>query len=190
MSLISFTVADFNPHFRGAGYVMSYVTQTVLRSRIVRLDAGDARVGYGEIISDPGLDLVKVAALEDGALDNIAEMALADLPALLGGLGIAQAARDLCTDCAIAVRIDGLWCGPVATAATLHLAVGAPPGLLIAGCDLREPLVLDEDWGGVLQTPGKCIAPVDSPGHGVIPPTHLWQSSRQVPGQPPAYADG
>ncbi len=88
-------------------------------------------------------------------------------PALLGGLSLGVAARDLSIDAGIPVRIDGPWCGDIATAATLHLAVGTPPELLVSGCDLRAPLALEEDWGGVKHTrPGR-IAPVDAPGHGV-----------------------
>jgi hypothetical protein len=48
------------------------------------------------------------------------------------------------------MRIDGPWCGDIATAAILHLALGAPPDLLIAGCDLREPLVRERDLKGVV----------------------------------------
>ncbi len=358
MSSVSFTLAEFMPRFRGDGYVMSYVTQTVLRSRIIRLDAGDGRYGYGEFISDPGLDGKEVGALEDAALAELTDLVLEDLPVLtrrlraqdqklngmtfgletayfdllarandvqlcalfggrmcqdvpdylslscgepavmaariqadggsreviqikldgkdmdtdisridavlavlqpnqtvlvdfngalspssartvfaqysdsrimweepcytyeenrdladatgarllfdqclkslshitracgdavmtaacikpdmLGGLGVAQVARDVCTASGIAVRVDGLWCGSVATSAILHLAVGTPPDLLIAGCDLREPLVLDEDWGGIRRTPGDRIAPADGPGHGVIPPATMWMTS-------------
>lgn len=360
MNTVSFTLADFTPRFRGDGYVMSYVTQTVLRTRLIRLDAGDGRVGYGESVSDPGFDASEVAALEGSALAGIVDMTLDDVPALtrrlkasddrlsglafgletayfdlltradnnplhallggrkcddvpdylslscgepevmaarirsdgsrreviqikldgrdmdtdvsrigavmavllphqtllvdfngalspdaartmfaeysdsrimweepcpsyeenrdlvdttgaqvlfdqclkspavftracadgamkaacikpamLGGLDVARVARDTCTDSGIAVRVDGLWCGPVATAATLHLAVGTPPDLLIAGCDLREPLVLDEDWGGIIRTSGDRIAPADEPGHGVVPPANLWQAQQQ-----------
>lgn len=335
---------------------MSYVTQKVLYSRILRLDAGDSRVGYGEIISDPGLNLPEVRALEDAALDTLETVSLVDLttrmprfrtqdtqlsglafaletayldlisrrndlplyallggrqcrdvvdylsiscgepdvmrervqldghereviqiklegkdmdtdvaridailsalqpgqtmlidfngaltpatarviisqysdkrimleepcysyeenralvdstgarllfdqcikslngfaracgegamagvcikPMSLGGLAIARAARDMCADSGIAVRIDGLWCGEVAAASILHLAVGMPAELLIAGCDLREPLVLEEDWGGMVSKPGGRIAPTDKPGHGVTPPEMVWR---------------
>ena len=67
------------------------------------------------------------------------------------------------------MRIDGPWCGHIATAANLHLACGAPANLLIAGCDLRQPLMLDEGWGGTRHFPGHRIAPLDEPGHGVNP---------------------
>jgi len=335
---------------------MSYVTQTVLYSRIVRLDTGDGRIGYGEIISDPGLDLPKIRSLEDLVLNQMGAMSLENLPTLLtqlrssdihllglvfaletayldlmsrhngvplytllggrqcgdvvdylsiscgapeamadrirfnggereviqiklngkvmntdiaridacmsvlrpgqtvlidfngalslnaagsvishysdnrimweepcasyeenralvdstgsrllfdqcikslkdfaracndgamagvcikpmslGGLSVARAARDMCADAGIAVRIDGLWCGAVSAASILHLAVGMPRELLIAGCDLREPLVLEEDWGGVISKPGGRIAPMVCPGHGVTPPRAFWQ---------------
>ena len=91
-------------------------------------------------------------------------------PALLGGLSVAVAARDLCIDARLPVRIDGPWCGFIASAAALHVAIGAPPELLISGCDLTEPLALNEDWGGILRTSAGRIAPVEAPGHGVNVP--------------------
>ncbi len=91
-------------------------------------------------------------------------------PAFQGGLEAARAARDMCIDAGMLMRIDGPWCGHIATAVCLHLAVGAPADLLIAGCDLRQPLVLDEDWGGTRHLPGHRIAPTDTPGHGAVPP--------------------
>jgi L-alanine-DL-glutamate epimerase-like enolase superfamily enzyme len=356
MTPVTITLVDFNPRFRGEGYVMSYVTQKVLYSRIVRINAGDSRVGYGEIISDPGLNLPEIRTLEDATLkalgalsletlailiaqlrsrdiqlsglafaletacldlisrhnglplyallggrqcsdvvdylsiscaepdvmakrlkvdgyehdviqiklagkDMNADMARIDAtmsalqlsqsilidfngalspeaaraiishysdkriiweepcysyqenrtvvertgarllfdqcikslsdfaraceegamagvcikPMSLGGLAIARTARDLCADAGISVRIDGLWCGPVSTASILHLAVGMPPDLLIAGCDLSEPLTLEDNWGDIVNKNGGRIAPLDRPGHGVTPPMELWQ---------------
>ena len=353
---VSIKVADFTPRFRGGGYVMSYVTQRVLHSRIIQLDAGDGRVGVGEIISDPGLNLADIRVLEDSALNTMVAVSLENIPARihqlrlrdirfagltfaletayldllsrqngiplysllggrladgvadylsilcgqpadmarrvqlagqeyeviqikldgknmevnlkridaalgqlqarqtilidfngalsvaqasayiavysddrimweepcasyednrevvdktnarvlfdqclkslkffaqacgegamagacikpmsLGGLSIAQAARDMCADSGISVRIDGLWCGPIATSSILHLAVGMPTALLIAGCDLREPLELAEDWGGIVRSGEGRIAPVQTPGHGVVPPASLWR---------------
>lgn len=92
-------------------------------------------------------------------------------PGLLGGLEPARAARDLCIEAGMPMRIDGPWCGHIATAACLHLAIGAPAELLIAGCDLRQPLRLDEDWGGTRHLPGHRIAPTEGPGHGAAPPS-------------------
>jgi L-alanine-DL-glutamate epimerase-like enolase superfamily enzyme len=90
-------------------------------------------------------------------------------PPFLGGLGIARVARDICIEAGLPVRIDGPWCGHIATAANLHLACATPADLLIAGCDLRQPLILDEDWGGIRHLPGHRIAPLDVAGHGVNP---------------------
>ena len=91
-------------------------------------------------------------------------------PAFLGGLAPAREARDRCIEAGMPMRIDGPWCGHVASAAILHLAVGVPGPLLIAGCDLRQPLRIDDDWGGIRHLPGKRIAPGDGPGHGAVPP--------------------
>lgn len=352
---VTIKVADFTPRFRDGGYVMSYVTQHVLYSRIIQLDAGDGRVGLGEIISDPGLNLVDIRALEDSVLDMMVAVSLANMPAQinqlrlrdarfaglafaletayldllsrqngiplysllggrqaedvadylsiscgepahmgslvklagreykviqikldgkdmdvnltridaamsqlqvhqtmlidfngalsieqasayistysdrrvmweepcasyaenrelvdktgarvlfdqclkslkvfalacgegamagacikpmsLGGLSIAQAAREMCADSGISVRIDGLWCGPIAMTSILHLAIGMPADQLIAGCDLCEPLELVDDWGGIVRGGRGRIAPIQMPGHGVVPPASLW----------------
>lgn len=88
----------------------------------------------------------------------------------LGGLSVARAARDMAVDAGVPVRIDGPWCGPVGTAAALALALGTPPELLVAGCDLTEPLMLAEDWGPFLARRGSRIAPLDAPGHGIAAP--------------------
>ncbi len=90
-------------------------------------------------------------------------------PPFLGGLEVAKTARDLCIEAGMPMRIDGPWCGHIATAANLHLACGVPEALLIAGCDLRQPLILDADWGGTHHQPGHHISPFEEPGHGVMP---------------------
>lgn len=91
-------------------------------------------------------------------------------PASLGGLEIARTARNICIDAGIPMRIDGPWCGHIASSVCLHLAVGVPADLLIAGCDLRQPLDIADDWGGIEHLPGHRIRPADSPGHGALPP--------------------
>jgi len=88
-------------------------------------------------------------------------------PAFLGGLSVAREIRELCAENGVAMRIDGPWCGDVASAAILHLAVGAPPDLLVAGCDLREPLVIESGLGGVRHLPGFRIAPPEGVGLGI-----------------------
>ena len=88
-------------------------------------------------------------------------------PAFLGGLEPARAARDICIDANMSMRVDGPWCGHIATAVCLHFAATIPPELLIAGCDLRQPFDLHDDWGGTDHTPGHRIRPFDTPGHGV-----------------------
>ena len=91
-------------------------------------------------------------------------------PAFLGGLEPARAARDMCIDANMPMRVDGPWCGHIATAVCLHFAATIPPELLIAGCDLRQPFDLDDDWGGTDHTHGHRIKPFDTPGHGVQVP--------------------
>jgi L-alanine-DL-glutamate epimerase-like enolase superfamily enzyme len=91
-------------------------------------------------------------------------------PAKLGGLSAGQAARDMCDDAGMAYRIDGPWCGHIAAAAVAHLAVTADPGLMMCSCDLRQPLILDGDWGGIRTLDGGRLTLSDSPGHGATPP--------------------
>lgn len=353
MSNVSLSLKDFNPSFYGGGYVMSYVTQTVLYSRILKIKRDDGVVGYGELISDPALDLKTIFALEDALLkqfDNLEfrdilsfatkiramdnryssisfalETAYFDLltksanvpmysifggkmapsipdylsiscglpekmakdlkekgesrkviqikldgkdvdvdlaridaimpllltnqtllvdfngalsvetarifishyndsrivweepcfyyeenfelanktgnkilfdqclkslsvisqacsegvaagacikPMCLGSLSLAQSARDICINSDIPVRIDGLWCGPIANSAIVHLAISTPPSLLLSGCDLCEPLLLNDNWGGIIKENGN-IKVTDSSGHGVIPPKNF-----------------
>nr|WIE91266.1 mandelate racemase/muconate lactonizing enzyme family protein [Mesorhizobium sp. WSM4875] len=98
-------------------------------------------------------------------------------PVFMGGLTYARAARDMAVASDLKVRIDGAWCGGVAVAAILQLAVGTPERSLLAGNDMREFLLLapDEDVvldrrGGVSKR-GKSarIAPLAGPGLGFVP---------------------
>lgn len=90
-------------------------------------------------------------------------------PAYLGGLNAGRRVRDLCAEHGVKMRIDGPWSGDIATAAALHLALGAPPELLIAGCDLREPLDLRPPLGGAVPAAGGKTAPPPGPGLGFTP---------------------
>lgn len=98
--------------------------------------------------------------------------AVAIKPAFLGGISCAAAARDLCVDAGMKVRVDGPWCGHIAAAAAVHLACGTDPDMLIASCDLRQPLKLAEDWGGIVHVPGRYLSVTDAPGHGVAVPDY------------------
>ncbi|MBT3724499.1 MAG: mandelate racemase/muconate lactonizing enzyme family protein [Gammaproteobacteria bacterium] len=359
MNTVSISIANFTPSFHGDGYVMSYVTQTVLLSRIIQIVDGNGNIGVGEIINDPGLNIKQLQTVENRVLEDIDQITLQDIPMLiqqfrskklklnglafgletayldlisrtnevplfallggclcndmpdylsiscsepevmkdriridginrdviqikmngvnidadlnridaslsalgkhqtllvdfngalnphdanifidnfsdqrilweepcktyednrnlaeksgasllfdqclkslniitracsegvmagacikadgLGGLGIARTARDICIDSGVPIRVDGLWCGPIAAAATLHLATGTPTDLLISACDLCDPLVITEDWGaGIVQLVKGRIAANNLPGHGVTPPDTLKYSS-------------
>lgn len=93
---------------------------------------------------------IKAPVMFDQCLDDlgtyaraIADRAAAALvikPALIGGMDVARVARDMCAAANIRIRIDGPWCGQIGAAAALHLGIGAPPELLIAGCDLTQPM--------------------------------------------------
>lgn len=104
------------------------------------------------------------------AIDEGYVSSLCIKPAFLGGLTVAREVRDYCTERGMTMRIDGPWCGDIATAAILHLAVGAPTGMLIAGCDLREPLEIDSDLKGVIDKGSTRIAPPPGVGLGVTLP--------------------
>ena len=88
-------------------------------------------------------------------------------PAFLGGLSTARAIRDSCARTGTKMRIDGPWCGDIATAAILHLAVGAPQDLLVSGCDLREPVLIEPDMQGVITQDNTRISPPGGAGLGL-----------------------
>jgi len=93
------------------------------------------------------------------AIDDRMATGICIKPALIGGLSTACQVRDLCTGAGMKMRIDGPWCGDIASAAIVNLAIGAPPDLLIAGCDLREPLSLKPDLNGLTHTTPTRISP-------------------------------
>ncbi|MGI9464939.1 MAG: mandelate racemase/muconate lactonizing enzyme family protein [Aestuariivirgaceae bacterium] len=101
-------------------------------------------------------------AAEDGVVASICIK-----PAFLGGLTPARQIRDTCAQVGMNMRIDGPWCGDIATAAILHLAVGAPPELMVAGADLREPLAIEPDLAGAIYLDNARIAPPPGPGLGI-----------------------
>jgi len=88
-------------------------------------------------------------------------------PAFLGGLSVAREVRDKAAKAQIHMRIDGPWCGDIASAAILHLAIGTPPELLIAGCDLREPMIIEPDLCGVRNVSPCRIGPPVGKGLGI-----------------------
>lgn len=104
-------------------------------------------------------------AAEDGLAHSICIK-----PAFLGGLSVAQTVRDAAAAAGMKMRIDGPWCGDIATAAIAHLALGAPPELMISSCDLREPLRLEPCLEGIQNLPDTRLAPNPGPGLGVSLP--------------------
>lgn len=96
--------------------------------------------------------------------------AVAIKPAFLGGLSVGRAARDLCIEAGMKVRIDGPWSGQVAACAALHLAVGAPRDLLICSANLIGPLDIADDM--IVSTAPGYARPVSGPGLG-DPPSSL-----------------
>jgi L-alanine-DL-glutamate epimerase-like enolase superfamily enzyme len=88
-------------------------------------------------------------------------------PPVLGGLNHSRKIRDLCIDKKIPMRIDGPFCSKIANAAILNLAMGTPEELLISGCDLCEPLVIDNNLPSIQQLSGGRIAAVVGIGLGI-----------------------
>lgn len=88
-------------------------------------------------------------------------------PAFLGGLANARGIMDMLAFSGIQARLDGPWSGQIAAAATLHLALGAVEGNLIASIDMTAPLDTQRDM--VLSpAPGR-ITTTASPGYGPLP---------------------
>lgn len=127
-------------------------------ARKVAADGG-ATIMVDQCVADPA---TARRAIVDGVVGS-----LCIKPAFCGGLSAGRSIRDAAAEAGLAMRIDGPWCGDIATAAILHLAVGAPPDLLIAGCDLREPLVLTPDFGGAVAVAGGRVAPPRGAGLGI-----------------------
>lgn len=109
---------------------------------------------------------VGTEAMATRAADEGIAAALCIKPAFLGGLTVAQRIRDRCAANNVRMRIDGPWCGDIANAAILHLAVGAEPNLLVSSCDLREPLVIIPDLQGVVHNKGR-LSPPAGKGLGI-----------------------
>lgn len=101
------------------------------------------------------------------AIDDRAAQLICIKPAPLGGLTVARQIRDRAVEAGMQMRIDGPWCGDIATATILHLAVGAPKDLLLAGCDLREPLAMPVDLKGARVIERDMIAPPLGIGIGI-----------------------
>jgi len=122
------------------------------------------------------------AAVAEQAIQDQSVQSLCIKPAFLGGLTPARRIRDLAAAAGMKMRIDGPFCGDIASAAILHVALGAPPDLLIAGCDLREPLVIELDLHGVVAKPGARIAPPIGIGLGMdITESSLGSPARVFP---------
>lgn len=109
------------------------------------------------------------AAIRTGAAHSITIK-----PAFLGGLLLARDIVASAERAAMAVRIDGPWCGRVATAAIAHLAVTVEPAKLLSGCDLSEPLNPEAlasaaGAGDLVRTRSGHIGPPSGDGLGLVP---------------------
>lgn len=91
-------------------------------------------------------------------------------PAVLGGLRVGREVRDRAASAGMRMRIDGPWCGDIASAAIVALALGAPPDRLISSCDLREPLSIPVDLAGVRSVPPDGLGVPTGPGIGIAFP--------------------
>ncbi len=81
-------------------------------------------------------------------------------PALMGGLGVARAARDLCVSAGLRLRVDGPWSGQIAACAALALAIAVPKHQMMGSIDLTQALETENDkilhprpgWIGIAET--------------------------------------
>jgi L-alanine-DL-glutamate epimerase-like enolase superfamily enzyme len=83
----------------------------------------------------------------------------------IGGLSVGRIVRDAAGAAGIALRIDGFWAGPVAAAGALHLAVGAPPAVLMGAIDLTA--ALEGLRPHVARAAPGRVAPAPGPGLGL-----------------------
>jgi L-alanine-DL-glutamate epimerase-like enolase superfamily enzyme len=87
-------------------------------------------------------------------------------PTIQKGLTGARAARDLCVDAGIALKIDDSWGVDIGTSAALSLAVGVPAGLLVCAVDMRVNFETGCAEGGPTLS-GAMLAPSAAPGLGL-----------------------
>ncbi len=91
-------------------------------------------------------------------------------PAFQGGISNSVAARDLCVESGIALKIDDSWGADATTAAALHLALGVVGDLLLCGVDMR--IYFDRRYaedGPDYRPPD--LYPGAGPGLGITPDT-------------------
>lgn len=132
-------------------------------------DYADARAVMAACDAPVQLDQCLLTLAEIGhAVGDGAAHSIAIKPAKLGGLTPAMAARDLCADADMTMRVDGPWCGPIAATTVVHLALTAPPDLIMSSCDLRQPLIHDPNQGGITHLPGGRLSVEDEAGHGAM----------------------
>lgn len=82
MKIARVDIAAFEPEFADGDYVMSYVTQTGLRARVLRITTDTGAIGYGEIVRRPDRDHDAAKRLEDELLPTLTGLNLSHLPNL------------------------------------------------------------------------------------------------------------
>lgn len=110
--------------------------------------------------------LSSVAAMGQALASGVAHSVVVK-PPFIGGLRAAAVARDMAVAAGVPVRIDGPWSGPIAAAAMVAVAIGAPKDALLCSTDLTGPLEAPAKlitW----PSPGM-VAPPTGPGLGDIP---------------------
>lgn len=80
MKIKKIEVSEFNPPFRGSGYRMSFVHQTKLNNRLIRITTSDGRTGIGEIARSPKVVPAEAVALEDLIFPSLIGSDVEDLP--------------------------------------------------------------------------------------------------------------
>lgn len=85
-----------------------------------------------------------------------------------GGVHRARLSRDICIAHGMRMKVDDSWAADVGTTASLHLALGVPPDLLVCGVDMRPYFEQRLVNGGAVLEESR-FRPSDSPGLGITP---------------------
>ncbi len=110
------------------------------------------------------------------AIEDRAAAAVVIKSDAIGGLSVGKTIRDMCTAAGMRFRIDGWWCGPIAAAGVLHLAIGAQDDALISTMELTDPIDTIKDHFH-RPVPGQ-IGPIAANGLGAV--TRVFDSVAPV----------
>ncbi|MEM1047228.1 MAG: mandelate racemase/muconate lactonizing enzyme family protein [Pseudomonadota bacterium] len=122
-----------------------------------------ARRGGGPVILDQCITGPNVCmrACRDGAVAGLGIKCT-----MQGGPGPARLSRDLAIAHGMKIKVDDSWSADIASAASLHLALGVPPDLLLCSVDMRSYFEDSVARSGPVSRNYR-FRPADAPGLGV-----------------------